>query len=96
MVETGNLGLDTPNQKYISRIQMRIDYAGTLKVGIAYDNEKDFTQVHASVSDHMRSITVPINVRRCDHFRIRMDGVGQVKLYSLGYVVDEGGERCLI
>lgn len=95
-LETGNLGLDTPNQKYISRLQMRIDYKGSLKVWIAYDNEDEFTMVHDSKSNHMRSITVPIKVKRTDHFRIRLSGVGQMRLYSFGYETDEGSTRCLI
>ena len=96
MVETGNLGLDTPNQKYISRVQMRIEYNGTLRVGISYNNEDAFDLVHSSVSDHMRSITIPIKVKRCDHFRLRLNGVGQAKLYSMGYYTEDGSARCLI
>ena len=95
-LETGNLGLDTPTQKYISRIQQRVDYSGSLKVEIAYDNADDYTKVHESTSDHMRSITVPIKVKRSDHFRIRLSGTGEVRLYSFGYQTDEGGDRCLI
>lgn len=95
-LETGNLGLDTPNQKYISRIQLRIDYSGSLEIGIAYDNDEEYKTVHTSECDHMRSITVPIKVKRSDHFRIRLSGVGQMRLYSLGYDTDEGGARCLI
>ena len=95
-METGNLGLDTPNQKYISRIQMRIDYVGSLKVEIAYDNESAYKTVHESTCDHMRSITVPIKVKRNDHFRIRLSGSGQTRLYSFGFETDEGSGRCLI
>ena len=95
-LETGDLGLDTPNQKYISRIQQRVDYSGSLKVEIAYDNADNYTKVHESTSDHMRSITVPIKVKRSDHFRIRLSGTGEVRLYSFGYQTDEGGDRCLI
>ena len=95
-IETGILGLDTPNQKYISRVQMRIDYVGSLKVEIAYDNESTYKTVHESTCDHMRSITVPIKVKRNDHFRIRLSGTGQTRLYSFGFQADEGGARCLI
>ena len=95
-IETGVMGLDTPNQKYISRIQARIDYSGSLKVEIAYDNENDYKTVHESTSDHMKSITVPVNVKRADHFRIRMSGEGIVKLYSFGYLTEDGSMRCLI
>ncbi len=96
VLETGNLGLDSPLQKYISRIQMRIDYSGSLKVEISYDEDAAYKVVHESVSDHMRSITVPVKVKRTDHFRIRLSGVGHAKLYSMGYEIDEGGARCLV
>lgn len=96
MIETGNLGLGTPNQKYIGKIQLRIDYIGTLQGYISYDNDMKYTQVHNSASTHIRSITMPINVKRCDHFRIRLTGIGQAKLYSMGYITEDGSERCLI
>lgn len=96
MLETGNLGLDTPNQKYIGKIQLRIDYKGTLQGYISYDNNIKYTQVHNSASTHIRSITMPINVKRCDHFRIRLTGIGQARLYSMGYYTEDGSERCLI
>lgn len=95
-LETGNLGLDTPNQKYISRLQLRIDYEGTLKIEISYDNDPYFSVVHESECDYMRSITVPIRVKRNDHFRIRLSGVGQMRMYSFGYETENGGARCLI
>ena len=44
----------------------------------------------------MKSITVPVNVKRADHFRIRMSGEGIVKLYSFGYLTEDGSMRCLI
>ena len=95
-VVTGNLGLDTPNQKYISRLQLRIEYEGTLNIGISYDNDPAFENVHKSSSGHMRSATVSINVRRCDHFRLKLNGVGQANLYSMGYYTEDGSARCLI
>lgn len=94
-LETGNLGLDSPNQKYISRIQLRVDFVGSLKIEISYDDSA-YKTVSDTSSDHLHSITVPIKVRRNDHFKIRMSGVGQMKLYSYGYETDEGGARCLI
>lgn len=94
--ETGVLGLDTPNQKYISRLQLRIEYVGSLKIGIAYDNAPSYETVHKSSSGQMRSRTVAINVRRCDHFRLKLEGKGQAKLYSFGYHTEDGSARCLI
>lgn len=93
-LETGNLGLDTPNQKYISRLQMRIEYVGWLRVSIAYDNSPHYEEVHANYFERLMSTTVAINVRRADHFRLKLEGTGQAYIYSMGYYTDEGSTRC--
>lgn len=95
-LKTGDLGLDTPNQKYISRVQLRIDLRGSLQIDMQYDNEDLWTNVYLDGSDHLKSITVPIKVKRCDHFKIRMSGFGRFHLYSMGYQLSEGSERCLL
>lgn len=95
MLETGVLGLDTPAQKYISRIQMRLDFQGTFKCEIAYDNE-DYRTVHEWTHTTMHSVTVPINVLRNDHFKIRLSGVGQMRIYSFGYETMEGSNKCML
>lgn len=95
MLETGTLGLDTPNQKFISSIQMRMDLQGTIKVEIAYDNE-EYKTVLVREHTKMHSVTIPIKVVRNDHFKIRLSGVGQIKLYSYGYETAEGSGRCLL
>lgn len=92
-VETGDLGLDSPLQKYISKIQIRMAVEGTLYVEISYDGGK-FTRVLDRTYDHLRSNVVPINVKRCDHFRFRIGGRGVAKIYSIGYNVESGSEVC--
>lgn len=95
MMETGTLGLDTPRQKYISRVQLRMDLLGTFKAEIAYD-DGEWETVLEKEQKNMSSTTIPINVKRCDHFKMRLSGEGQIRIYSFGYVTDEGSERCLL
>lgn len=92
-VETGDLGLNTPYQKYISKIQVRMAFEGTMFVEISY-NGGQFTRVLEKTFDSLRSYTVPINVKRCDHFRIRIGGEGICKIYSMGYNTEVGSEIC--
>ena len=92
-VETGDLGLESPLQKYISKIQTRLAVEGMVYVEISY-NDGEFTRVLEKTFEHLRSCTIPINVKRCDHFRIRIGGEGVVKIYSIGYNVESGSEVC--
>ena len=90
-VETGDLGLDTPYQKYISKVVMRIAFDGSAYAEISYDG-KEFTRVWVKTSENLRSYNININVKRCDHFRLRVGGEGIAKIYSLGYNVETGSE----
>lgn len=95
MLETGEIGLTTPNQKYVSRIQLRAEFEGTMKVSIKYDSGR-WNEVYSRKTHELKSFTVPIRVKRCDHMKIRLEGEGTITLYSIGYITDEGSEVCLI
>lgn len=92
-IESHVLGLSTPDAKYIARIQFRIAFEGKMRFFIRYD-EEEYQQVFFAQSHSMKSFTIPINVKRCDHFQWKMQGIGTVKLYSVGYVIQGGSERC--
>ena len=92
-VETGDLGLDSPFQKYITRVQLRMAFTGSMYVDIAY-NGGLFERLYQKTSSTLTSYTVPIAVKRCDHFRLRIGGKGVAKIYSMGYNVESGSEIC--
>jgi len=92
LLETGNLGLDSPYKKYISKFQLRLEFTGTLNIDVAYDNGT-FTNVYTKSTSLLTSYTVPIVVKRCDHFRFKIYGTGSMKIYSIGYNT-EGGSEC--
>ena len=35
------------------------------------------------------SFNMPIALRRCSHFELRLEGVGSAKLYSLSYIYEK-------
>lgn len=92
-LETGNLGLDNPYQKYYSKVVVRIAFTGTFKIEVAYD-ENAYTEVYSRVSETLRSYAIPINVKRCDHFRLKLSGKGQAKIYSFAFAIETGSEIC--
>ena len=94
MVETGIVGMSMPDMKYISRllIRMALDIGADVSVSIQYDSIGDWEPVCMMTSSSLRSFAVPIRPRRCDHFRIRIEGVGQGKIYSITKTIEQGSD----
>lgn len=90
-VETGNLGLDSPLHKYISKVVIRMAFEGWMSVGVSYDGSP-FKEVYRKSTETLKSFDIPINVKRCDHFRFRICGKGVAKIYSIGYNEETGSE----
>ena len=93
-VESGIIGLDDPDKKYISRLSLRLslDVGAFVKVSIQYDSMGDFESVLYYEGVYLQTITLPIMPRRCDHMRIRMEGVGGVRIYSLTKTIEGGSD----
>lgn len=83
--ETGIIGLETPDSKYMTKIAIRLhmDAGSTVRVSVQYDSVGTWKQIMATESDRMKTITMPIMPARCDHMRLRLDGVGGCKIYSI-------------
>lgn len=73
------------NKKGIGKIQLRVelDTGATLQIQIKLDSEATWTDVKTLTAEKKRSYYLPIVPRRCDHFRIRLIGSGDWKLYAL-------------
>lgn len=95
MAETGFLGMDLPDKKYISRIQIRIqlELGSTVNVYIDYDSENAWHFVCTMKGTSMRSFDIPIQPKRCDHFRLRIEGTGMAKIFSYSKTVSQGSGR---
>jgi len=92
-VETGEIGHDLPEYKYISRIMIRMAVAPTavgdeeepehyVNVDLKYDSGDTWDEHEIKVYSVMRTITLIVVPRRCDHMRIKISGTGGVKIYS--------------
>lgn len=94
MAETGPIGMEMVDKKYISRMvaRMSLNVGSELKVSIRYDEEDEWTDLFTMHGTSMRSFTVPIRPHRCDHFRMRFEGVGDMKLYSIAKTIEQGSD----
>ena len=94
MVETGLMGMSMPDMKYISKlvIRMSLEVGASVEVSIQYDSIGDWEQVCQMTVTNLRSFSVPIRPRRCDHFRIRIEGEGEGRIYSITKTIEQGSD----
>ena len=94
MVETGEIGISSPDMKYISRITIRMFMDIDAEVGIyaQYDFSDEWECQCVLRSTNLRSFSIPIRPKRCDHMKLRIEGVGNVKIYSITKTIEQGSE----
>ena len=94
MCESGIIGIGSPDKKYLSRIDVRIalDIGGDARFYVEYDSSGTFEQVRTFFGNSLRSFSAPIRPRRCDHLRIRIEGRGNAKIFSLTKTFEEGSD----
>ena len=94
MVETGLMGMSMPDMKYISRllIRMSLEVGAKVDISIQYDSMGDWEQVCQMTVTSLRSFSVPVRPRRCDHFRIRIEGEGVGRIYSITKTIEQGSD----
>lgn len=93
---TGDIGLAVPDDKYISRVTLRMDALAhtVLTVAVSYDGG-DWETVNscAVTRDHQR-VNLPFVPRRHDTMRLRFAGTGQMVLRSMAFTfADAAGAR---
>lgn len=91
--ESGEMGLELPERKYPGRIRIRyhLDLGTQCKVYVSYDGGPWMLKGRMW-ANHLKSETFVIHPRRCDHFRLRFEGVGGIKIYSISYEREKGGD----
>lgn len=81
--EFGDITMSEPNRKAVSKVQLRLWTDGTLTVKLSYDGGAWQTVRQIEGDEAKTSVYLPVIPRRCDHFRIRLEGTGQWRLYSM-------------
>ena len=82
---TGDLGLDSPEERYLSRLTLRLDAerTSTVEVAVSYDGGAWETVATLAAQGRRRSCDLPFVPRRCGSLRLRLRGKGQITLRSL-------------
>ena len=82
---TGDLGLDNPEERYLSRLTLRLDAAcrSRVTVEVSYDGGPWENAAALTVEGPRRNCDLHLVPRRCASLRLRLWGYGQITLRSL-------------
>lgn len=94
MVQTGEIVITTPDMKYISRltVRMAMDIGTKVRFYAQYDFSDEWEPLFVLRSDKLRSFSLPIRPKRCDHMKLRIEGEGMAKIYSITKTIEQGSE----
>lgn len=92
--ETGIIGTDMPDKKYISRIEIRLLLSAGASVAIyaEYDSLGEWELLHSMDGANLKSFPIPIRPKRCDHLRLKLIGKGDAKIFSICKTIEQGSE----
>ena len=93
--ETGIIGTAMADSKYISNIIVRMSLQIGTKVifSIQYDSCGEWETIYTAMGVSLGSFSIPLKPRRCDHFRLKMEGVGEARILSMTKTLEQGSDR---
>lgn len=94
-VQTGVLGLHTPDSKYLAKLTVRLalDVGAQAAFYVRYDFDNQWEHLCTVTGDRLQSFEIPIRPKRCDTMALRIEGQGGCKLYALTKTLERGSEK---
>ena len=94
MAQTGPIGTSMPDMKYVSRlvVRMSLNIGTRVRFLAQYDSMGGWEHLGQLTGTNMRSFSTPIRPRRCDHFRLRIEGEGEARIYSITKTIEQGSD----
>lgn len=91
---SGIIGYEYPDQKYISRfnLRMKMEPGSLCEILVQYDSDGEWLMQGEIRGNTTQSFTIPVIPRRCDHMQIRLRGKGDVKIYSIAKILEIGSD----
>ena len=91
---TGIIGTDSPDKKYISRMDVRMSLAVGTRVNffVEYDSSGEWEHLFTMDGVKLRTFAVPIRPQRCDHMRLKIIGNGEAKIFSICKTIEQGSD----
>ena len=90
----GAISITLPQQKYVTGLDVRMSMAadGKATIYFEYDSSGIWERVHEVQAESLKTYNIPLRVKRCDHVRMKMEGTGNVIVYSITKTLEKGSE----
>lgn len=92
--ESGILYYEYPDKKYVSRFKLRMsmEEGAEMEIYIEYDSSGVWERMGRVKIDGTGTVTAPVCPRRCDHMRLRLEGKGEFRLFSIAKILEMGSD----
>ncbi|MBE6685777.1 MAG: hypothetical protein E7591_00920 [Ruminococcaceae bacterium] len=91
-LETKTLGNDVPAKKYLAQIDIALELKGSCTVLVKYDSG-EWIRIREFNDDKRKTEKLCFYPRRSDHFKLRLEGVGDAKIFSITQTLEEAYEN---
>ena len=94
MFETGILGGSLPEKKYLVKLNIRLvlEIGSRIHITAQYDSVGPWVDLGYITGTDLRCVTIPVKPRRCDHLRLRVEGMGQGMVFSITKTYSHGSD----
>ena len=94
MFETGILGASLPEKKYLVKLNIRLvlEAGSSINILAQYDSVGPWVNLGFITGTDLRSFTIPVKPRRCDHLRLRVEGEGPGMVFSITKTYSHGSD----
>ena len=81
-------------KKYVSRYNFRVklDPKGSVQLYIQYDSDGKWEFSGSIKGGALRTCTIPVRPRRCDHLQYKLCGEGEFRLFSVTRILEQGSD----
>ena len=95
MAQTGIINASLPERQYLQRISIRmiLEPGSQVSILVQYDSCGDWENLGNMVGSNLRSFTFPVRPRRCDHLRLRIEGVGKAMIFAIAKTISGGSDK---
>jgi hypothetical protein len=87
--ESDDMSVELPEHKWITyvRVRLQLELGATCRVYFSFD-DGPWQRKASLTGNHLRTVETAIWPRRCDHFRIRIEGTGGCEIQSISYAME--------
>ena len=95
MAQTGIINASLPERQYLQRISIRmiLEPGSRVSILVQYDSCGEWENLGDMVGSNLRSFTFPVRPRRCDHLRLRIEGVGKAMIFAITKTISGGSDK---